>query len=188
MYAYHCQVAFSSMILFSHLHWKLLCKKKSCSSVVSIANGYGLDHQAIRVWFLARPRVFTSPYHPERLCGPPSLLSNGYRELFHRAVKQKGFEADPSPPTSAKFKKIWTYTSTPPYVFMEKCLVKHRDRFTFFYYIIINHLLVLFNYLMWVKFYSSSKPFPFLVGALIFNVLALRPFPGEKASLLVVNL
>jgi hypothetical protein len=33
-------------------------------------------------------------------------------------VKWPGLEADHSPPTSAEVKKIWIYTSTPPYVFM----------------------------------------------------------------------
>jgi hypothetical protein len=33
-------------------------------------------------------------------------------------VKRQGREADHSPPTSAEVKKMWTYTSTPTYVFM----------------------------------------------------------------------
>jgi hypothetical protein len=33
-------------------------------------------------------------------------------------VKRQGHEADHSPPTGAEVKKIWIYTSTPPYVFM----------------------------------------------------------------------
>jgi hypothetical protein len=33
-------------------------------------------------------------------------------------VKRQGCEADHSPQTSAKVKKMWTYTSTPTYVFM----------------------------------------------------------------------
>jgi hypothetical protein len=33
-------------------------------------------------------------------------------------VKQPGREADHSPPASAEVKKIWIYTSTPPYAFM----------------------------------------------------------------------
>jgi hypothetical protein len=33
-----------------------------------------------------------------------------------------GREADHLPPTSAEVKKTWTYTSTPPYVFMAWCL------------------------------------------------------------------
>jgi hypothetical protein len=33
-------------------------------------------------------------------------------------VKRPGHEADHSPPTSAEVKKMWIYTSTPPYAFM----------------------------------------------------------------------
>jgi hypothetical protein len=33
-------------------------------------------------------------------------------------VKRQGREADHSPPTSAEVKKMWIYTSTPPYVYM----------------------------------------------------------------------
>jgi hypothetical protein len=33
-------------------------------------------------------------------------------------LKRSGREADHSPPTSAEVKKIWIYTSTPPYAFM----------------------------------------------------------------------
>jgi hypothetical protein len=33
-------------------------------------------------------------------------------------VKQPGREADHSPPASAEVKKMWIYTSTPPYAFM----------------------------------------------------------------------
>jgi hypothetical protein len=48
-------------------------------------------------------------------------------------VKRPGREADLSPPSSAKV-NAWSYTSTPPYVFMAWCLVKHRDNFTFTLY------------------------------------------------------
>jgi hypothetical protein len=40
----------------------------------------------------------------------PGVLSLG--------VKRSGREADHSPPASAEVKKMWIYTSTPPYVFM----------------------------------------------------------------------
>jgi len=33
-------------------------------------------------------------------------------------VKQPGHEADHSPPSSAKVKNAWNYTSTPQYIFM----------------------------------------------------------------------
>jgi hypothetical protein len=62
-------------------------------------------------------------------------------------VKRPGREADHSPPSSAEVKNALRYTSTPPYVFMAWCLVKHRDNFTFTFigeemflllYIVIN--------------------------------------------------
>jgi hypothetical protein len=40
----------------------------------------------------------------------PGVLSPG--------VKQPGREANHSPPASAEVKKMWIYTSTPPYAFM----------------------------------------------------------------------
>jgi hypothetical protein len=53
-------------------------------------------------------------------------------------VKQLRYEADHLPPSSAEVKNAWSYTSTPPYVFMAWCLVKHRDNFTFIFISISN--------------------------------------------------
>jgi hypothetical protein len=39
------------------------------------------------------------------------------------AVKLPEREADLSLPTSAKVKKMWIYTSTPPYALMAQCLI-----------------------------------------------------------------
>jgi hypothetical protein len=39
-------------------------------------------------------------------------------------VKRPGREVDHSPPTTAEVKKMWIYTSTPPYAFMAQCLIK----------------------------------------------------------------
>jgi hypothetical protein len=60
----------------------------------------------------------------------PGVLSVG--------VKRPGREADHSPPSSAEVKNAWRYTSTPQYVFMMWCLVKHRDNFTFTFYGVSN--------------------------------------------------
>jgi hypothetical protein len=45
-------------------------------------------------------------------------------------IKRPGREADHSPPSSSEIKIVWSYTSTPPKVFMAWCLVKHSDGFT----------------------------------------------------------
>jgi len=42
-------------------------------------------------------------------------------------------EADHSPPSSSEVNKAWSYTSTPPYVFMAWSLVQHRDNLTVLY-------------------------------------------------------
>jgi hypothetical protein len=61
--------------------------------------------------------ILTSPYFPDMLWGPPSLLSND-RGRSSQEVKQPGREADLSPPTSTEVKNTSIHTSTPPYVFM----------------------------------------------------------------------
>jgi hypothetical protein len=48
--------------------------------------------------------------------GPPSPLSNGYRELFSE-VKRPGSEANHSPSSSVEVKNAWSYTANLPYVF-----------------------------------------------------------------------
>jgi hypothetical protein len=58
---------------------QLLCPKSRDSSV-GVALGYGLDDRGSipgGCW-----EFFSKPPRPERLGGPPSLLSNGYRVLF----------------------------------------------------------------------------------------------------------
>jgi hypothetical protein len=55
-------------------------------------------------------------------------------------VKRSGREADHSPPSSAKVKNAWSYTSTPQYIFMAWCLVKHRDNFTFTFTFRLGHV------------------------------------------------
>jgi hypothetical protein len=52
----------------------------SRDSAVGIATGYGLDDRGGGVRILVGSRIFSSP-RPDRIWGPPSLLSNGYRKF-----------------------------------------------------------------------------------------------------------
>jgi hypothetical protein len=90
---------------------------RSQNSVVGTATGYGLDVRGVGVRVPVGSRIFSSPCLPDRLSGPPSLLSKGYRGLSPE-LKRPGREADHSPPNNAEVKKMWIYTSTPPYFFM----------------------------------------------------------------------
>jgi hypothetical protein len=49
------------------------------NSAVGIATGYRLDDREVGVRVPAGSRIFSSLRRPDRLWGPPNLLSNGYR-------------------------------------------------------------------------------------------------------------
>jgi hypothetical protein len=86
-------------------------------NVVRIATGYGLDDRGVGVRVPVETRIFSSTRRPDSHCGPLSLLFTGYRGLSP-GVKRQGREADHLPPTSAEVKKMYIYTSTPPYAIM----------------------------------------------------------------------
>ena len=65
-------------------------------SVVGIATAYGLDGPGIEFRW---GEIFRTS--PDRPCGPPSLLYNGYR-VFPGGKVLPGRDADPSPPSSAE--------------------------------------------------------------------------------------
>jgi hypothetical protein len=93
-------------------------EERSGDGVVGIATGYGLDDRRVGVRVPEGSRIFCSPRRPDGLWGPSNLLSDGYRGLSSPGVERPGREADHSPPASAEVKKMWIYTSTPPYAFM----------------------------------------------------------------------
>jgi hypothetical protein len=71
------------------------------TSVVGIATSYCQDDRGFGVRVSVESRIFP-------------VGTGGCFPGVKRAVR----EADHSPPTSAEVKKMWIYTSTPPYAFM----------------------------------------------------------------------
>jgi hypothetical protein len=89
-----------------HINITLPSMARSRGSSVGIATGCGLDDQGVGVRVPMGARIFNSPCPAQ----PPIQWVPG--------VKRPGREADDSPPASAEVKKMWIYTSTPPYAFM----------------------------------------------------------------------
>jgi hypothetical protein len=85
-------------------------------SVVGIATGYGLDDRGVRVRVPVGSRIFSCPRRPDQLWDHPASYPVGTGVIFH-GIKRLGREADHSSPASAEVKKMWIYTSTPPYAF-----------------------------------------------------------------------
>jgi hypothetical protein len=89
--------------------------RATCSTHSILDNHHHLNS----IWW--RVQIFSSP--------PVASRSNEYRGFF-LGIKRSTRSAGLSPPSSAKVKNECS-TSTPPYVFMMKCLIKHRGNFTF---------------------------------------------------------
>jgi hypothetical protein len=68
----------------------------SLDSSVHIVTGYGLDDPG---FIPENATFFSSPQLPDRLWGPPSLLSERY---FSLGVMRQGREADHSPPSTSE--------------------------------------------------------------------------------------
>jgi hypothetical protein len=62
----------------------LLLLLLSRDMTVGIASRYGLDGREVGVRVPVGSRFFSSPRRADRFWDTPSLLSNGYRELFPR--------------------------------------------------------------------------------------------------------
>jgi hypothetical protein len=88
--------------------------------VLALVSGYGPDERGVRVRVPVESTIFTSPllffwWPTLRPIQPPIQW---ILEALSPGVKRLGSEADHSPPTSAKVKKTWVYTSTAPYAFI----------------------------------------------------------------------
>jgi hypothetical protein len=66
-----------------------IMKLKNCDSSVGIATGYRPGDQGVGVRVPVGSRIFSSP-RPDRLWGPPGLLTNEYSGLFPRETISRG--------------------------------------------------------------------------------------------------
>jgi hypothetical protein len=66
---------------------------------------------------------------------PPIQWIQGALSL---GVKQPDHEDDHSPPSSAKAKNAWSYTSTPQYTFMAWCSVKKEELYLSFTFSLVT--------------------------------------------------
>jgi hypothetical protein len=80
----HILIPVTSIINFTiMLIMQIMYKvKRSRDSSVGIATGHGLDGRGVWVRVPVGSRIFSSPRRPDRLWGPPNILSNGYRDSF----------------------------------------------------------------------------------------------------------
>jgi hypothetical protein len=76
------QTSLFTFIYCRHNSVKLIVNIRSWDSVVGIETGDGLDDRGVGVRVPVGSRIFFSSRRPDRLWGPPSLLSNEYREFF----------------------------------------------------------------------------------------------------------
>jgi hypothetical protein len=109
---------------------------QSQGSSVGIANGYRLDNSGSGVRFPGGGLgmfLFSTASRPTMgPIQPPIQWVLGGGGALSPGIKWSGREADHSSPSSVEDKTAWSYTSTQQYIFMTWCLVKHRDKFTFF--------------------------------------------------------
>jgi hypothetical protein len=90
---------------------------ESRNTSVGIVSGYELGEREVGVRVPVGARIFSSPCRPDRLWGPLTSYPIGTGASFPGGKLQVS-EFDHSLLASADVKKMWIYTSTPPYIFM----------------------------------------------------------------------
>jgi hypothetical protein len=102
-----------SWIVFCVVHW---------DSIVGIVTGYGLDDRGVEVESQYGQEFSVLHVIQTGSWVHPTSYPMGTGGSFPGG-KRPGREADHLPLASAEVKKMWIYTSTPPYTFMAYCLI-----------------------------------------------------------------
>jgi hypothetical protein len=87
---------------------------ESHDSSVSIALGYGLDNHILGFDSWQGLGIFLFTTTSRMAVGLTQPPIQWVSRALPLGVKWPGHEADHSPPSSAKVKNAWSYTSTPP--------------------------------------------------------------------------
>jgi len=118
-------IPFQVAVVFIHHYPAFLPTLSSCltaSSCTTIRGheinwiGYGLDERGSIAGRGRDILLFATASRPA--LGSPSPLPHRYRGTFSSGVKRLVCEVDHAPPSSARIKDAWSYTSTPPSFFM----------------------------------------------------------------------
>jgi hypothetical protein len=92
---------------------------------MSIPRKYVLHGISYLVLLMMGIFLFSTESRPA-LGAHPASYPMGYQRLLPRGAKRLGHEDDYLPPTSAKAKYTWSYTSISQYIFMMRCLIKQE--------------------------------------------------------------
>jgi hypothetical protein len=87
-------------------------------SAIGIVTGYGLGDRGVRALVLVGARIFYISMLSRLGLEPTQPPIKWISGALSPGVKWPRRQADHSPPTSAKVKKMWVYTSVFPYIFM----------------------------------------------------------------------
>jgi hypothetical protein len=85
-------------------------------------------HRVVAGWVHVYRNTKTPYEYKSTVLGPTQFPVQCVPRALTPVAKRLGREADHSPPSSADVKNAWRYTSIPPYVSMEWCLIKDRIR------------------------------------------------------------
>jgi hypothetical protein len=89
---------------------------RSQDSTVGIATGYRLDYRMVGDRVPVGSRIFSTSFRPALGSTHPPI--QWIPEALSLGVNRPGHETGHLPPASTEVKKMWIYTSTPPYIFV----------------------------------------------------------------------